>query len=89
MPHQRGDAVVNDMSRDAVAHLVSETVRETLLQMGIDTSDPMAMQRDFQHLRQWREAGEAVKRHGILAIIGIFLSGAIALLIVGIKTWLK
>lgn len=50
--------------------MVPEAVRQTLLQMGIDTSDPLAMQRDFQHLRQWRESGEDMRRKGALVVMG-------------------
>lgn len=45
-----------DMTRDELRELIAETVRETLTQMGADPAHPLEMQRDFQHLRQWRRA---------------------------------
>lgn len=77
------------LTPEEVSHMVAEAVRQTLLQMGIDTSDPIAMQRDFQHLRQWRESGEDLKRKGTMAVLGIFLSGLGTLILLGLKDWLQ
>ena len=49
---------LSNMTHDELRALVAGTVRETLVQLGVDPSDPLEMQRDFQHLRQWRESGE-------------------------------
>ena len=67
---------------------VAEAVKQTLIQLGVDTSDPLAMQRDFQHLRQWRQSGDSLKDKGMLAILGIFLSGLAALLVMGVREWM-
>lgn len=67
--------------------VVAEAVKQTLIQLGVDTSDPLAMQRDFQHIRQWRESGEDLKRKGTLALLGIFFSGLVSLILLGIKEW--
>ena len=75
------------LTPEEVSHMVAEAVRQTLLQMGIDTSNPIAMQRDFQHLRQWRESGEDLKRKGTVALLGIFLSGLVTLFLLGLKEW--
>lgn len=77
------------LTPDEVSHMVAEAVRQTLLHMGIDTSDPIAMQRDFQHLRQWRESGEDLKRKGTVALLGIFFSGLVSLLLLGLKEWFQ
>jgi hypothetical protein len=77
------------MSSAEIHAIVSEAVRETLMQLGVDTSDPLAMQRDFQHLRQWREAGEDLRRKGIVVVAGIFLSGLASLIILGVRAWIK
>lgn len=77
------------LTPEEVSHMVAEAVRQTLLQMGIDTSNPIAMQRDFQHLRQWRESGEDLKRKGTVALLGIFLSGLVSLILLGLKDWLQ
>lgn len=77
-----------DMTRDELRELIAETVRETLTQMGADPAHPLEMQRDFQHLRQWRRAGEDLRSKGTLALLGIFLSGVAGLIAVGFRDWL-
>lgn len=75
------------LSDARLAGIVAQAVQQTLIQLGVDTSDPLAMQRDFQHLRQWREAGEDLKRKGTIALLGIFFSGLASLILLGIKEW--
>lgn len=82
-------ALENVMGQEEIKELVAETVRQTLLQLGIDSANPIEMQRDFQHLREWRTAGTELKRKGMLALMGIFFSGVITLLVLGFKTWGK
>lgn len=48
--------------------------------LGVDTRDPFAMQKDFAHLRAWRESTEQVKRKGILAMTGVLVTGTLAIL---------
>lgn len=69
--------------------IVAEAVRQTLLQMGVDSSNPIEMQRDFNHLRQWRRAGDEIKKKGIVATISIFATGVLALVLIGVKEWLN
>jgi hypothetical protein len=76
------------LQRAEVNAVVAEAVKQTLIQLGVDTSDPIAMQRDFQHLRQWRESGDSLRDKGMLAILGIFLSGLAALLVMGVREWM-
>ena len=40
---------------------------ETLLALGIDASKPIDTQRDFAHLRWWREIAESVTRTAVIA----------------------
>ena len=77
------------MSRAELNSVVAEAVKQTLIQLGVDASDPLAMQRDFQHLRQWRESGEDLKRKGTVALLVIFLSGLVTLLLLGLKEWFQ
>ena len=73
--------------REELARIVSETVKQTLVQLGVDAQDPIQMQRDFQHLRQWRESGEDLKRKGTAALLFIFFSGLVSLILLGLKEW--
>lgn len=55
-----------------------EAVRKTLLVMGVDISDPKAiqeMQYDMAHVRRWRKSVETVQRQSLVAAIGIIVSG--------------
>lgn len=65
--------------KEDVEDLVAEAVRQTLTQLGIDNSNPLEMQRDFQHLRQWRKAGEEIHSKGLLTLAGIVITGLCAL----------
>lgn len=63
------------MTHEEISKIVEQTVDKTLERLGIDTSDPIAMQRDFSHVRAWRESTEAIKRKGFLTIVGIVITG--------------
>jgi len=79
---------VGDLSKDELKEIVKEAVGETLVQMGVDTSSPLEMQRDFQHLRDWRMAQEVVRRKGYAVMIGVLVTGGISLLWLGAKNFL-
>ena len=68
------------MTEDEIKKIVSVTVSETLLKMGVNTDDPIEAQKDFQHLRSWRQSTEAVKRQSMLAAIGVVTAGMLALI---------
>jgi hypothetical protein len=76
------------ISKVEMQAIVSEAVHQTLVQMGVDVSSPLDMQRDFQHLRDWRMAQEAIKRKGYLAMASILVTGFVALLWIGFKHFL-
>jgi hypothetical protein len=63
------------MNEADIRKIVSETVAETLLKLGIDTTDPIELQRDMQHLRGWREASATIKRQSIITVIGLAITG--------------
>jgi hypothetical protein len=72
-------------SVDDLRKLLRETVAETLTSIGISTTDPIEMQKDFQHLREWRVSMENVQRKGILTAVGVVSTGLLAALWLGIK----
>jgi hypothetical protein len=73
------------LTRDEVHNVVRETVRETLLSMGVDTTDPIEMQRDFQAVRDWRLVCEAIRSKGLMTLVGILIAGVLGALLVGLK----
>lgn len=75
------------MTQNELQELIALSVRQTLVQLGIDGDNPIEMQRDFQHLREWRKAGEDLRSKGLMTLWGLFIAGAVALLLVGVKNW--
>ena len=60
-----------------------ETVNRVFLHLGVDVDNPdtlVAMRKDFNHLRAWRESTETVKKAGLWAAAGIFTAGVIGLI---------
>ena len=82
------------MTDEQIEALVKRTAEETarqvmgqtLLALGIDTSNPLAIQADMQHLRSWRESIATVKRQGILSAVGILTAGLLGLIWMAIKS---
>jgi hypothetical protein len=65
--------------------IVAEAVAETLLQLGIDASDPVEMQKDMAHLRSWRESVATVKQQSLVTAVGIVVAGILGLLWLAFK----
>ncbi len=77
------------MTEQEIKKIVSDTVRETLIELGIAHDDPIEMQKDFQHLREWRLATAMIRRKGILTLLGLVIAGAAAALWVGFKSMIN
>jgi hypothetical protein len=77
------------LTHEQVQALVRETVRqtvnETFVRLGVEVDDPLEMQKDFQHLRDWRETTDSVKKKTMLTAVGIVMTGGIAALVLGLK----
>lgn len=73
------------MNDTELKKVVSEAVAETLLKLGIDASDPIELQKDMQHLRQWRESVATVKRQGLMAAVGVITVGVLGLIWAALK----
>nr|WMC99355.1 hypothetical protein RAR13_11925 [Aminobacter aminovorans] len=68
------------MTDHELRKVVAEAVAETLLKLGIDASDPIELQKDMQHLREWRESVATVKRQSLITAIGILTVGILGLI---------
>lgn len=77
------------MTQQELKELVSEAVTETLTKLGVDVTNPVEMQRDFQHLREWRNTTSSLKRHGLITLIGIFVAGAVAAMWLGFTSYFQ
>jgi hypothetical protein len=71
--------------REELKDIVAESVRQTLMQLGIASNDPIEMQKDMQHLREWRQTMDSVKSKGMLTIMTMFCTGIAAALWLGFK----
>lgn len=73
------------LTRDEISEIVSKGVMDAFVRMGIEANDPTEMQRDFQHLREWRETMESVKKKSVLTVLGVLITGGLGLLWIGLK----
>ena len=73
------------LTRGELKSIMEEAVDNAFTKMGIDTSDPLEMQRDFQHLRDWRVAVNSARSKGFLTILGLLTAGVAAAFWVGFK----
>ncbi len=73
------------LTRKELKSIIEEAVDEAFTRMGINTEEPIEMQRDFQHLRDWRKATGEIRKRGILTAVAIVVSGAIAAFWLGFK----
>lgn len=78
--------LTKDELHDITKQAASEAVEETLTKLGIDHSEPFEMQRDFQFVRDWRNASESAKAKAIVVAVGVLFSGVLGALWVGLKT---
>jgi hypothetical protein len=75
--------MTDDEVREIARTAAREAVREMMIAMGVDTSNPAAiieMQKDFQSLRDWRQSMQAVRRHGLMTAIGVLTVGTLGLI---------
>jgi len=80
------DNKIIQLTDDQLKSLVEKTVHDTLVRLGVDATNPIEMQHDFQHLREWREATGAFRNKGILVIITTIIAGVLAAAWVGFKS---
>lgn len=73
------------LTRDDVDHIVEKAVKETLTLMGVDTTDPIEMQKDFQALREWRNTTAQIRSKGLMTLVGIVTAGFLGVLWVGVQ----
>ncbi len=67
--------------KEQIREIIRDAVRETLISLGVDIEDPIALQKDFAHLRTWRESTDSFKTHSVKAALFTLVSGAIGLII--------
>lgn len=86
--HERRSVTRQDQDPE-IHDIIRSTVHETLLSLGLDTSDPIKLQKDFQHLRDWRVTSESIKMKGMLTIVMIVVTGGASLFWVALKNFIE
>lgn len=79
------DEEITALVKKTAEETAHQVMRQTLLVMGVDTSNPLAFQADMQHLRAWRESIATVKRQGLLTAVGIIVAGVLGLIWTAVK----
>lgn len=74
--------------REEIRQQVDEGVSDALTRVGIDTSDPLAAQKDAQFVREWRNTASAVKRKGMITAVGLLVTGILGAIWLGLKAML-
>lgn len=77
------EAQLEHIVTQAAEQAAEATLRRTLLNFGIDISNPMGIieaQRDFAHLRGWRRAKDTVVKQGFVYTTTVVVGGILAAL---------
>jgi len=68
-----------------VQDVVRTAVQETLVTLGMDASDPMALQQDMHFIREMRETSENIKSKSLLVMTGLLITALVGVIWIGIK----
>lgn len=83
MPPSRADEeLIKSIAREAA----TIAVKETMISLGLDPTDPKGMQADHAFVRTQREFYAAATRHGFFALVSSVIIGLCALVWSSIKT---
>jgi hypothetical protein len=77
------------LSESDLKRLMKEAVCETLSGLGIDTRNPLSVQRDLQYLRDWRHTTESIRGKAILVAVSVTVAGFCGVFWLGIKAILN
>lgn len=77
--------MTNEEIHDVATRAAREAVDQTFLRLGICAGEPIEVQKDMAHLREWRTTTESVKRKGAVTVAGLIVSGLLAALWLGVK----
>lgn len=76
--------LTHEQLQTLVRETVQQTVNETFIRLGVQADNPIEMQKDFQHLRDWRQTTDSMKSKALLAAVGLVVSGGMAAVWIGI-----
>lgn len=73
-------AHAEDRTEAIAERAAAKAIDGFFIRLGVDTSDPIAMQKDFATLRSFRESVELVKKRGLITAVTIVVTGVMAVL---------
>lgn len=79
---------VREELRLLIKETVEETVGATLLRLGLQADNPIEVQKDFQHLREWRTLTNSLKLKAMVTLLGLAVTGSAAALWIGLQSML-
>jgi len=65
---------------DTAERAATKALDGFFLRMGVDTKDPISMQKDFAMLRAWRESSEMIKKRGLAVAVTVIVTGALGMI---------
>lgn len=85
MPEDR----IVQLTEKELTTLMEAAVGNALTRLGVDVNNPLDMQKDFQHLRDWRTTVDMVQRKGVLVVVTMLISGLVAAVWIGMKAMIQ
>lgn len=74
------------LTNEELEEIVTNSIKRAFTEMGIDSSKPTEMQRDFVHLRRWRLAVDKTQSTTFTAAVVVLVGGIMGALWLGIQT---
>ena len=82
--------ITEDQIKSIAKEAAKEAISELFLVLGVDAEDKTSvldLQKDWTYTREARLGKEEFIKKGKLALVGAFVSGALAVLVNGLKHW--
>lgn len=77
------------MTENEMRNLIRQTVHDTLTSLGIEHNEPFEMQKDFQHLREWRNSCEGAKKKAGMTLVGFAVMAVLGAISLAFKEYFK
>lgn len=77
------------ISTEDLRQIISDEMNECLMRLGIDTKDWAEHQKDSAYIRKARQTSDKIGSMIMKTAIGIFVTGLLSMLVLGIKSYLN
>lgn len=77
-----------ELTREELKKLMAESITEAFRTLGVEVSNPTEMQRDFVHLRRWRQAVDSAQNQTFRVVMTTLVAGFLAALWLGVQALL-